>query len=279
MSAPALSLVIAVYRQPERLRLVLEALKRQSWTDAELLVADDGSAEDIAELVRELRAQLPFPVRHLWHEDKGWRKNVMLNSAIREAHGAWMVFIDGDCIPHRRFLEDHAANREEGVFLCGRRAEMSARWTAALDVDGIRSGRFERIGSREWWEGVRGAAVRVEDALRFESPLIRRILHASPRGMLGSNFSVAREHLLAINGFDEAYDGPGLGEDSDVQFRLELLGLRAKSIRHLAIQYHMHHPRTSIPQRSKDLYEHRVAEGRMRCRLGIVHETDGGGAA
>ncbi len=279
MSAPALSLVVAVYRQPERLRLVLEALKRQTWTDAELLVADDGSEEDVRQLLRSLEPELPFPLKHLWHEDKGWRKNVMLNRAIREATGGWMVFIDGDCVPHRLFLQDHAENREEGVFLCGRRAEMSARWTAALNVDRIRGGRFERIGPREWWEGARGAAVRIEDGLRFESPLLRRILHASPRGMLGSNFSVAREHLVAINGFDESYDGPGLGEDSDVQLRLELLGLRAKSIRHLAIQYHMHHPRTSIPQRSKDLYALRVAEGRMRCRLGLVHDTDGGGAA
>jgi hypothetical protein len=119
---------------------------------------------------------------------------------------------------------------------------------------------------------MRGKGVRIEEAFRFESPAIRNILHSTVRGVLGSNFSVARQHLFAVNGFDEEYDGPGFGEDSDLQFRLELLGLRCVSLRHLAIQYHMHHPLTVIPRRNIEMFERKRTDGRMRCRLGLLHE-------
>lgn len=267
----SLSIVIAVYNKPRVLRLVLAAYARQSLDDFEIIVADDGSGEEIARTIREVQSRLNVPVRHLWHEDDGWRKNVMLNKAIREARTGYLVFTDGDCVPHRHFVRDHAAHRDEGHFLCGRRAEMSARWSHALTEERIASGTFERIGLRCWWEGITGAAGRIEDGLRFESPFVRNILHRSVRGMLGSNFSVHREALVAINGFDELYDGPGCGEDSDVQLRLELFGMKARSLRHLAIQYHLHHARTDIPQRCLDRFAAAQKSGSIRCAFGLQH--------
>lgn len=263
------SVVIAAYNKPDVLRLVLNGYARQSCRDFEVIVADDGSSEDIASVIDELRPQLGVPIRHLWHEDRGWRKNTMLNNAIRAAESPYLVFTDGDCLPHSRFVQDHLALREMDRFLCGRRAEMSARWTASLSEDGVRTGRYEKLGLRDWWEGLTGAAVRIEDGLRFESPRIRNILHRTSRGMLGSNFSLHREALESINGFDEEYDGPGCGEDSDVQFRLELLGLTAKSLRHLAIQFHLHHPRTVVPQRCLDRFARLQRERNLRCVHGL----------
>jgi cellulose synthase/poly-beta-1,6-N-acetylglucosamine synthase-like glycosyltransferase len=272
--SPDITLVISVYNKPRELDFVLAACSRQSWKDFEVIIADDGSDARIAGLVEKVRHGLPYSLTHVWHEDKGWRKNRILNEALRHARGSYMVFIDGDCLPHHRFLEDHARGRGDGVVLCGRRAEMSARWTSALTEDAVRSGRFERIGPREFLESWRGSAARVEEALRFESRWIRRILHSTARGILGSNFSVAREHMLAINGFDEEYDGPGFGEDTDIQFRLALLGLRFVSLRYSAIQYHMHHPLTSIPRRSIELYEQKRSAPRLRCRYGLCTELD-----
>jgi GT2 family glycosyltransferase len=92
--------------------------------------------------------------------------------------------------------------------------------------------------------------------------------------MLGSNFSVHRDVLERINGFDEEYDGPGCGEDSDVQLRLDMAGWRCKSLRHLAIQYHVHHPRTAVPQRCLDRFERARLAGLPRCRKGLIHEAE-----
>jgi len=267
------SIVIAVYNKPHILRLILEAYGRQCRGAFEIIVADDGSGDDVAAVVRDARDKYSFPVQHLWHEDEGWRKNVMLNNAIRAAESGYMIFTDGDCLPHRLFVEDHLREREPGHYLCGRRVEMSARWSEKLTEASVRSGAFERIGVAEWRDGLTGHAQRIEDGLRFESRRIRNILHASPRGMLGSNFSVHREVLERINGFDEEYDGPGCGEDSDVQLRLDLAGWRCKSLRHLAIQYHVHHPRTTVPQRCLDRFERARLAQLPRCRKGLIHEA------
>lgn len=267
-----ISVVVAVYNKPDLLRLILEAYARQSVAGFEVIVADDGSGPAVASVVAEAQAANAFPLQHLWHEDRGWRKNVMLNNAVRAARSAYLVFTDGDCLPHRHFVADHLREREEGRYLCGRRVEMSARWSGALDVEAVRSGRFESIGPQEWWDGLTGRALRIEDGLRFESRRIRNILHASPRGALGSNFSVHRAALERVNGFDEEYDGPGCGEDSDIQLRLDRAGLRCKSLRHLAIQYHVHHPRTAVPQRCLDRFARLQAGTEIRCRRGLTIE-------
>jgi len=267
------SIVIAVYNRADVLRLVLAGYARQSRNDFEIIVADDGSGPDVAAVVEEARLRSPFPIQHLHHEDRGWRKNVMLNNAIRAAETDYLVFTDGDCLPHSLFVADHLREREEGYVLCGRRVEMSARWTRRMTRGDVERGRFERIGLAEWWDGISGRAHRIEDGLRFESPRLRGILHSHVRGMLGSNFSVHRAAMVAVNGFDEEYDGPGCGEDSDVQYRLERAGLHCRSLRHRAIQYHLHHPRTEVPQRCIDRFEAAKRAGRIRCRRGLTHET------
>ena len=268
-SSPDLSLIIAVYNKPEVLRLVLAACARQSFRNFEVIIADDGSGPAIRTLIDELTPQLPFPLLHLWHEDRGWQKNIMLNKAIRASRADHIVFIDGDCIPARHFLLDHWNEREEGKVLLGRRVETSERWSRALTVEKIRSGEFERMGWAEMIDGLKGRSLRVEDGIRIPSALLRKILLRKVRGMLGSNFSVAKKDLVAINGFDELYNGPGCGEDSDVQFRLSLIGVTGKSLRNLAVQYHVYHPRMPVSDPSWDRFEMVKRSNNPRCEAGL----------
>ena len=268
-SSPDLSLIIAVYNKPEVLRLVLAACARQSFRNFEVIIADDGSGPAIRTLIDELTPQLPFPLLHLWHEDRGWQKNIMLNKAIRASRADHIVFIDGDCIPARHFLLDHWNEREEGKVLLGRRVETSERWSRALTVEKIRNGEFERMGWAEMIDGLKGRSLRVEDGIRIPSALLRKILLRKVRGMLGSNFSVAKKDLVAINGFDELYNGPGCGEDSDVQFRLSLIGVTGKSLRNLAVQYHVYHPRMPVSDPSWDRFEMVKRSNNPRCEAGL----------
>jgi glycosyltransferase involved in cell wall biosynthesis len=268
-TSPELSLVIAVYNKPEVLRLVLAACERQSFRNFEVLIADDGSGPAVRTLVEELKPSLPFPLLHLWHEDRGWQKNTMLNNAIRASHAGHIVFIDGDCLPSRHFLLDHWNEREHGKVLLGRRVETSERWSRALTLEKIRSGDFERLGWSEIMDGFRGASLRVEDGIRIPNGLVRKILLRTARGMLGSNFSVAKKDLIAINGFDELYTGPGCGEDSDVQYRLSLIGVTGKSLRNLAVQYHVYHPRMPVSDPSWDRFEMVKKSGVAKCRVGL----------
>ncbi len=270
VSSPQLSLIIAVYNKAEILRLVLAACARQSFQNFEVIIADDGSGPDVKSVVQEaLQVPYGFPIIHLWHEDKGWRKNAMLNNAIRAATTDYLVFIDGDCLPSQHFLLDHWREREENRVLLGRRVETSKRWSEALTLEKVSSGAFERYGWKEWLDGLRGDSLRVEDGIRIPNALLRALLLRHVTGMLGSNFSVAKKHLVTINGFDELYDGPGCGEDSDVQFRLSLIGVTGKSLRNLAVQYHIWHPRTPTSQACWDRFERVKRTREPRCAFGL----------
>jgi glycosyltransferase involved in cell wall biosynthesis len=269
MNDPRLSLAVAVYNKPEVLRLVLAALGRQSFTEFEVIIADDGSGPAVRDVVDEARHRYDYHFVHLWHEDRGWRKNTILNNAIRSARGDWMVFIDGDCLPSRHFMLDHWNEREERKVLLGRRVETSERWTRGLTVESVRRGAFERYGAQEWVDGLLGRSLRVEDGIRIPSRFLRKILLRRVRGMLGSNFSAAKKDLVAINGFDEQYDGPGCGEDSDVQYRLSLIGVTGKSLRNLAVQYHCWHPRMAVSDASWDRFEEVKRRGVAVCTEGV----------
>jgi len=272
VTQPSLSLVVAVYNKPEALRFVLEGCARQSLRDFEVIVADDGSGDEVRGVIADAREAHDYPLVHLWHPDEGWRKNVMLNNGIRASRAGHIVFIDGDCIPSRHFLRDHWRERKTGHVLLGRRVETSDRWTKNLTLDDVRSGRFERIGWRELSDGLAGRSLRVEDGIRIPSSILRGLLLRSVTGMLGSNFSASKDDLIAVNGFDELYDGPGCGEDSDIQYRLSLLGVEGKSMRNLAIQYHLYHPATPVSAKCLErLRQIRETSG-PRCAHGLVHE-------
>jgi hypothetical protein len=75
------------------------------------------------------------------------------------------------------------------------------------------------------------------------------------RGILGCNFSIHKKDLLNINGFDERYEAPSIGEDSDIQFRLELTGVQIKSLNNIAVQYHLYHKLQERPQKNLDLFQ------------------------
>lgn len=266
---PKLSLIIAVYNKSEALRLVLAACMRQSLQNFEVIVADDGSGPDVADVILDARRLCQFPIIHLWHEDHGWRKNTMLNNGIRASRASHIVFIDGDCLPSQHFLLDHWNEREPRRVLLGRRVETSERWSKALTMEKIRSGEFERLGRRELMDGLVGASLRVEDGIRMPSRWLRKLLLRNVRGMLGSNFSAARSDLEAVNGFDELYDGPGFGEDADLQYRLSLIGVAGKSLRNLAIQYHIYHPPTRTSASCQDRFQAVTQSREPRCTVGL----------
>ncbi len=269
----SLSLIIAVYNAVHYLEFIFEALKRQSFKDFEVIIADDGSGPAIKEFIERVRPQVDFPIQHLWHEDKGFRKNMMLNKCIQSAQTGYLVFIDGDCVPHRHFLADHLNNRKPNGVMCGRRVNFSKPITEALTLDDIRSGKFETLNLPLLLDGMKALSSNLEDALRFESNWFRVMLHRNKARILGCNFSVEKKLLEHINGFNEDYQAPGIGEDTDIAYRLELIGAKLYTLRYLAVLLHLYHPQTHVGETNKRIYERVVAERESICRNGIKKLT------
>ncbi len=267
--AAGLSLVIAVYNAVRYLELILTALRRQTMSDFEVIVADDGSGPAIAELIERLRPAAGFPLRHLWQEDAGFRKNAMLNRAIEASQTDYLVFIDGDCIPHREFLADHWSRRRDRTVLCGRRVNLSRHITERLTLAEVSTGRFERLSVRLLLDGLLARSSNLEDAVRIRPAALRWVFHRNRANIFGCNFSLEKRLLESINGFNEDYRAPGLGEDSDVDFRLRLVGAQFASLRNLAVLYHLWHPPTVVGEENKKIYQQVVASGDAVCRRGL----------
>ncbi|MBI4546847.1 MAG: glycosyltransferase [Ignavibacteriae bacterium] len=265
----SLTLVVAVYNAVRYLELLFAALLRQSMNDFEVIVADDGSGPEIRKLIETVTPQSSFPIIHLWHEDAGFRKNVMLNKAINASQTDYLVFIDGDCLPHRQFLHDHSQNRRPNSLLCGRRVNLSKDITDRLTLEDVRSGRYEKLSWALLFDGLLARSTNLEDAVRIENGFIRRLLHRNKARILGCNFSVEKKLLERINGFNEDYRAPGLGEDSDIAFRLALTGVQLMSLRYLAVLLHLYHPRTVVEDANKELYERVLASQNALCRNGL----------
>ena len=251
---PRATVIAAFYNKIDYLRLVLAGFERQSEKDFEFIVADDGSKQEIVKELESLSKEISFPLIHIWQEDKGFRKNKILNKAITTANCEYIIFIDADCIPHSRFVEEHISYSEKGSCLTGRRVNLSHKYTRNLSQQKVRDGIIEKNNFALIIDGLIGESFYVEKGFYFKSRLLRKIFNKKERGLLGCNFSLYKEDMLNINGFDERYEAPSIGEDSDVQFRLELNGIKIVSLNHIAVQYHLYHQLLERPQENLTLF-------------------------
>jgi len=62
---------------------------------------------------------------------------------------------------------------------------------------------------------------------------------------------------------------PSVGEDTDIQYRLELYGVKIKSINNIAVQYHLHHTLLSRPEKNLELFGNVKSSGNYFTPFGI----------
>jgi len=249
------SIIAAFYNRIDYLKLVLAGFDRQTENDFELIIADDGSKEMVVAEIKNLQTAYSFPVKHIWQEDKGFRKNKILNKAISESESDYIIFIDADCIPHRAFVKGHLSYSNKNASLTGRRVNLSQKITNQLSEKNVRAGYLEKSVIKLITDGLFGESSDVEKGLYLRNKFLLNFFNKKSRGLLGCNFSVFKEDLFKVNGFDERYEAPSIGEDSDIQFRLELAGVKIKSINHAAVQYHLYHKIQERDPKNLQLFE------------------------
>lgn len=259
MNKPAVSIIIGFYNKIDLLEKILEALRLQTMSDFEVVIADDGSKPEVVERIAQLQATTPFVLRHVWHEDQGWRKNRILNKAVVAAHGEYLIFIDGDCIPEPHFVEEHYNERGKGQVLSGRRILMGQRATQYILSQPLSRRRF---GAGLFFallaDTILGHKTRMEHMLHVRNHMLRRLfVRDRQRFILGCNFSMCKSDLMAVNGFDERFLYPGYGEDIDLWHRLDRAGIKTWSRKGLLIQYHCYHKRfdTNYPPNQQLMQE------------------------
>jgi len=228
------ALLIATYNWPEALELLLESALKQRVMPDEILIADDGSTEATRQVIASYIPRFPIPVHHVWHEDKGFRKSMILNKALATTDAEYIIQIDGDCMMHPEFIADHLSCIKEGLYVYGTRVRIKeSNVERVLKEKKIRFHFFSR-GIKKRPRGLR---------IPFLSALFGVRERISPR-FRGCNVSFWRADLIAVNGYNEAMEGWG-SEDFEMVIRLHHYGIKGRRLKFKGILYHLDHPESS----------------------------------
>ncbi|MDP2167472.1 MAG: glycosyltransferase family 2 protein [Thermodesulfovibrionales bacterium] len=256
------SVIVPTYNKPTALKKALEGLCLQRRLPDEVLVADDGSTGETAALISGLGGKTPFPLVHVWHEDKGFRLAKIRNEAIKRAHGEYLIMLDGDCIANRHFVSDHLALAEKGCFVQGKRILLSPKADnfAAPDANSVL--RLLRLV-------LSGSMSNIHRLFRI--PLLPARKNSRLKGIKGCNMGFFREDLMAVNGYNESFVGWGR-EDSELGVRLFNYGIKRKEHPFMAVCFHLWHP--SYPRETMEanerLLENAIKNKLYYCPNGIV---------
>jgi len=240
------SVVLSTYNQPRWLRLVLWGYKYQTIRDFELIIADDGSDGRTREVIENMKQKLAFPLKHVYQEDRGFRKCTILNKAILESRSDYLIFSDGDIIPRRDFIEVHLRMRRPQRFLSGGTVRLPAALSHRIREQEIAHG---HCFDRKWLE-QNGLGLSFRNN-KLNSPGLKgRLLNRfTPAGATwnGGNSSAWKKDIIDVRGFDERLRYGG--EDREFGERMERLGIKGLQVRYSAVTLHLDHSRdyTHVP--------------------------------
>ena len=271
---PLASVIMSTYNQPKHLELALAGLQIQTEKNFELQIADDGSRSETSDLIEKYMDRVPFQLVHSWQQDLGYRKTKILNEAIRKSKADYFIFIDGDCIPHKDFVKNHLQYRQKGYYLAGRRVELGPKFSEQLTAEMVLSGDLNRPNMGVLLSTFEKDSEYWHRSIPIYNSFMRNLLKMDRIDDLkGCNFSVDRESLFKVNGFDEDYEGYAR-EDTDIELRFQFLGLKIKSLKGLAIQYHVWHDRLSESEGNKLKLKELSQRQSAVCKNGIVKLTE-----
>jgi len=199
-STPRVTVVVPTYQRRDAVLRLLGSLATQAFPPAafDVVVAVDGSTDGTAEAVREFSA--PFPLRALEGPNRG--RAGACNAGIRAATGDVIVLLDDDMEAEPGFLAAHVRAHEPS----GRRAVVGAA-PIASSTESPPFVRYMADGFHARLERMKQPGYR----LRF-------------RDAYTGNFSVRRDVLQGVGGFDETFRVYG-HEDYELALRLEAAGV------------------------------------------------------
>ena len=138
----SVDILISTYNWPKALENILQSIRRQTRFPDNILIADDGSGYETQMVIDKYKRVYNMPIEHIWQEDEGFRKTLILNKAMKFATSDYIIQIDGDIILHRDFKQDHLNNAIKKTFVQGCRAILSEERTREV-VGGKRSNQFK----------------------------------------------------------------------------------------------------------------------------------------
>jgi glycosyltransferase involved in cell wall biosynthesis len=234
------SVIISTYNSPDWLEKVLWGYTCQDYADFEIIIADDGSGNETHNLIQYFQKHTSLEVYHVWHEDKGYRRQTILNQAILTSHTEYLIFTDGDCIPRNDFISTHVAQAEKGYYLSGGYCKLSMDLSKRISKENILK---RESFDLKWLRSMGSVGLSQSRKLNARGKwanFLDIVTTAKPT-FNNCNSSAWKTDLLAVNGYDERMQYGG--SDREIGERHRNYGIVGKQIRHRAIVLHLDHPR------------------------------------
>lgn len=271
--ADLISLVITTYNRSDALAPVLAALAAQDDQQFEVVIADDGSTQVHQDVIRTTAQALGLSVTHVWHPDVGFTASRVRNLGVAASQGAYIVLLDGDCVPETDFVRRHRQLREPGFFVNGSRVLLSQALSQSV----------VQAQARVWGQGagfwlgqrLRGGASKLSALMRLPDLRIRKQSGFVWKGIRSCNMGVWRKDYEAIQGFDESFVGWG-HEDADFVLRLHNAGICRKNGFFATEVYHLWHPEANRGAESKNArtVRERMASGTTLPTIGYTESLN-----
>ncbi|MFW6275210.1 MAG: glycosyltransferase [bacterium] len=270
MNKPKASLIISVYDDVASLKSVLDSLFFQTDKRFEVIISEDAQHETMKSFLESYHFE--GQLFHVSQPDLGWQKNKALNKASIFSHSDHLVYIDGDTVLHPRFMEFHIKNFNENLILAGKRIKLDYESSVWLKEDSGRVLHFQNYLLHNYFAMRKRGAKFMEEGIFIPPgslfgfiPAMRKMSH-----LKGCNMSFSKKALYDINGFDEDYIRPAIGEDIDLQWRFLGKGYKLYSLRNLAVQYHLHHKENWTNQDENiQMMEFKKEQRLYYCKNGI----------
>lgn len=194
------SVVIPTYRRRASAERLLHALSQQTLAldEYEVILAVNGSDDGTWEMATSFQA--PYPLRPVWQPNRG--RAAACNSGLRAAHGDLIVLLDDDMQPTPTFLAAHVAAHPPGT-------KLGVVGAVPIEFDGSSPPVLKYVGEKF----NRHLAKLAQPGYRF-----------GLRDFYSGNFSIQRQTLLDVGGFDEGFRLYG-NEDIDLSLRLQSAGV------------------------------------------------------
>ncbi len=231
------TLLISTYNWPEALNLCLLSVQKQTQLPLEVVIADDGSGSDTKNIIKKFQAILPIPLIHIWHEDQGFRKSIILNKAVKAASGEYIVQIDGDIVLEKHFIADHVSLAEKGFFVRGTRSHIAGELQSTIFNDAKTDFSFYSKGIINRFNSIRLPVL----SFLFQKKELKS------NSVRGSNLAFWKDDYVLVNGYNNDLKGWG-HEDEELATRFINNNIWKKKVKLKAIQYHLSHRLASRTQ-------------------------------
>ncbi|HUZ58064.1 MAG TPA: glycosyltransferase family 2 protein [Hanamia sp.] len=245
-----LSVIFTTYNSPVWLEKVLWGYYCQDYKDFEVLIADDGSTPETVDVIKKMKQKTNLEIKHVWHEDRGFRKCEILNKAIIASESEYLIFSDGDCIPRKDFIQTHFENKRENYFLSGGAVRLPMSLSKLIKTEHILS---QDAFNKEWSLKNELKQSFLKNIKLTKNKFLSQVMNklsTTKATWNGGNASAWKKDILSVNGFDERMRYGS--EDREFGERLINAGIKEKQIRYSAICIHLDHSRGYMNQKDLD---------------------------